>query len=232
MKRLASSLLGWLAAALTLLPLWSCNGASASPAPTTAVIVRVLGTQFRVYWFFRAVGPVPAIIATAGVTDNSQPLHSDSLPPTATVDSATFNLPAVGTTLTGTACSRSSQQTAAQASCKPWSVTGSGTVTDSTIIKLVLLPSHPTVIALTSPTQVPGDSNRVQFCCYAQTGDSVYHTVSNSAGIPKCDSTLKTFPKWSLTMRRVPGIQLSALYAQVDITVLEPNTHRTMLARN
>jgi hypothetical protein len=234
MRRLLSGALGWISAALSLAALWGCGGDASASVTNDRVLVRVLGTQFRVVWFFHAVGAVPAIIATAAPTDGSQPLHSDSLPPSAVVDSATFNLPAPGVILNGTACSRSSTQPAASASCKPWTITGPGTVTDSTIIKLVLLPHSVTVIALVSSTQVPGDSNRCQFCAYAQTADSIFHPVTNNAGVAKCDSLLKTFPKWSLAVTRVPKRDAPRLWTlasnAVDITVLEPNTHRVLIA--
>lgn len=140
---------------LTLLSLGivGCSSASAmARAETSAAAVACTASSCKVTWYFHAVGPVPAIIATLSVTGTTF-LRTDTLPATATQDTATVAVSPGGG---GLACARSSAAPASAASCKSWTAPGA-IVTDSVVVGIQLWPGPQPILT----------SHRQQFCLFS-----------------------------------------------------------------
>lgn len=114
----------------------------------------------KVTWYFHAVGPVPAIVATISVTGSSF-LHTDTLPAGATQDTATVPVLPGGS---GVACARSSSAPASSASCRSWSAPGAVVVDSIGALSFLLDSATGTkVVALTST--IPAHRKGL-FCTY------------------------------------------------------------------
>lgn len=155
MRSLFRVLRGSLCDPLTLLSLGivGCGTASATArAETSAVAVACTASSCKITWYFHAVGPVPAIIATLSVTGTTF-LRTDTLPATATEDTATVAVSPGGG---GLACARSSTAPTPAASCKSWTAPGA-IVTDSVVVGIQLWPGPQPILA----------SHRQQFCLFS-----------------------------------------------------------------